>query len=535
MREQRHVSILVDIIAPRGLREAGLQQRAPDDRPVLLSPAARDPLCAPGTLDQLLQLCADGGCSLQGRLVQRMLPRKGPLVRVLLPLREDVQQGEVVSIVVEQAPRRRRHLSARAGGDEEGHLRRQHRDDAQHLRDALELRGNEQAEGVQGVDGQRRQLLADGRERVGPVERPDAAEEVGGLHQGLLWRLVHKWEARDLFDAQGLELQVHGGHLAAQDLRGRLRRHPAQLRLRVEPVGLARRLAARAPGPLARGGLGCFHQLQHLNTSLWMTDLELYKARVHHISDAGDGDGGLRDVRGEHDLAAAGGRGLEDQLLLVEGQRGVDGPDNQVVYSVRRRQRGRYRTIASIRRYGKRLLRLLSPPLRENLALLLQQPRQTVDVLLSRKEDQHVARWTHEVQLEHRHEGGLQVVRLRGGSVVELDGVLPPRHVHEVRALRTAEELDERMRVERCGHHHDFQGRAIVQCALDKPQQHVRVDAPLMGLVKHDNTAAAQAILACRLANEHAISHILHARLFGSLIGETHMIPDQAANTTVHL
>lgn len=43
------------------------------------------------------------------------------------------------------------------------------------------------------------------------------------------------------------------------------------------------------------------------------------RAAVHHVDDVVDGDGGLGDVGGQDDLPDAGGRPLEDVLLVHHG------------------------------------------------------------------------------------------------------------------------------------------------------------------------------------------------------------------------
>lgn len=62
-----------------------------------------------------------------------------------------------------------------------------------------------------------------------------------------------------------------------------------------------------------------------------MADLELHEAAIDDVADARDRNRRLRDVRREDHFPAARRRGLEDELLEVEGQRGEDGPDDEVL------------------------------------------------------------------------------------------------------------------------------------------------------------------------------------------------------------
>ena len=77
--------------------------------------------------------------------------------------------------------------------------------------------------------------------------------------------------------------------------------------------------AARAAAALASVGAGDEHVLEAAHAAQGVVAVLLHAPRVHHEPDVVDGDGGLRDVRGQHHLAHAAGRSLEHQSLVLGG------------------------------------------------------------------------------------------------------------------------------------------------------------------------------------------------------------------------
>ena len=72
-------------------------------------------------------------------------------------------------------------------------------------------------------------------------------------------------------------------------------------------------------------GAGAAHPLlqQQLHAGVGIVPVLFTFAGVHHVDDVVDGDGRLRDVGGDDDLAIRPRRVFEDHLLLRRGQRGV--------------------------------------------------------------------------------------------------------------------------------------------------------------------------------------------------------------------
>mmetsp|Transcript_35896 Transcript_35896/g.91391 ORF Transcript_35896/g.91391 Transcript_35896/m.91391 type:complete len:201 (-) Transcript_35896:1078-1680(-) len=200
----------MDLVPACRLHEAAFQQRPAHDVVVLGTATAADGLHAPSLLDEILQLPSDGRGALQGCVIQRMLAREALLVGSLLPHRVGGQQAQVVAISMQHRLGLRSQLFLLPiGSDKHRRVGRDHGNDAEHLRCAAELQGNQQAIGIHRVDGKHCQLLSDFRQRVLVVQRTQPSEQVRRLHQGFLRRTVHKGKIQDILDAESLELQVH--------------------------------------------------------------------------------------------------------------------------------------------------------------------------------------------------------------------------------------------------------------------------------------------------------------------------------------
>eukprot|EP00958_Prasinococcus_capsulatus_P012908 scaffold1311_cov323-Prasinococcus_capsulatus_cf.AAC.2 len=119
---------------------------------------------------------------------------------------------------------------------------------------------------------------------------------------------------------------------------------------------------------------------------------------INDVANAGDGDGGLRDVGGEDGLAVSGLGRLEHVHLLLGRQGGVELQHLQ-------------------------LRALLGQPLQP----VLHESVHRLDLLLPGQEDEHVARRLFQVDLQQRRQRRVQDVLLRALRVVHLR---PRRRTH---------------------------------------------------------------------------------------------------------
>ena len=165
-------------------------------------------------------------------------------------------------------------------------------------------------------------------------------------------------------------------------------------------------LAACTAGALPRVGLGDGDDEKRLQSRGGLRDANLHHARVHHVLDPADGHRRLCDVGRQDHLARVRRRGREHHQLLVRRQGSVQRVDLLVRQS---------------RRADEQWVGVL----REELELLLQQQRQRLDLLLAREEHQNVARGHVQMQLEHRDQRRLDIVRLGRGRVATRQSLGP--------------------------------------------------------------------------------------------------------------
>ena len=98
----------------------------------------------------------------------------------------------------------------------------------------------------------------------------------------------------------------------------------------VVPVAFARAGSAGPTCSLAGRGLGDGGDHQRVHANLAVVHLLLGKAGVHHIVDAVNGERGLSNVGGDDALSRTRGRRVKDPGLLLVGQGGVDGQDDEL-------------------------------------------------------------------------------------------------------------------------------------------------------------------------------------------------------------
>mmetsp|Transcript_51401 Transcript_51401/g.159378 ORF Transcript_51401/g.159378 Transcript_51401/m.159378 type:complete len:415 (+) Transcript_51401:305-1549(+) len=274
-------------------------------------------------------------------------------------------------------------------------LHREHGNNGHDLVAAPEVHGRQQHLGELRLHGELRHLPPQLRQEALVVQGAQGPEGLHGVDHGLHRRGVHEVEGQHVVDAHGLQQQDHVREVCALDLRDGRGQHLVPVGdLRVEPVALAGASAPSPTRPLPRVGLADGRDQERVHTRLGIVHLDLGHAGVDHEVDAVNRQGRLRDVGRDDALPTARRRGLEDHGLHLGGQRAVHGQDDE----------GR-------RAHGLKFLH----PLVENLAC-------SVDLLLSRQEHEDIAGWLREVNLQHGHQRGLDVVLLGVLRVEDLNG-----------------------------------------------------------------------------------------------------------------
>ncbi|SIJ67948.1 Uncharacterised protein [Mycobacteroides abscessus subsp. abscessus] len=191
------------------------------------------------------------------------------------------------------------------------------------------------------VDGQDRELPA-GRsdpDRAGLVrlEGTEFGEQCAPVADGLGIGRSEEREAEDLLVARGESevghLEDDAGEVGAQDLRVGELGPGCEVGLRVEADADALARSARPSLALVRARLRDPLDRQPLHAGAVRIPGDPGGADVDDVLDAGHGQGGLGDVRGEHD--ARPGVRLEHLLLLAGGETGEERDDLPVAQSLR--------------------------------------------------------------------------------------------------------------------------------------------------------------------------------------------------------
>lgn len=329
---------------------------------------------------------------------------------------------------------------------EERRLDRGHGGDAQHLVGAAVLRGVphlcESAATYRTCHHRRErrlgELLAERQEPsvlVERLQRREVRERLGDVRGRRRGR--HVLEARDVVDAERLELQHVQRHVDAHELGDVGARQRAVRGLGVQAQALARRRASSAASALLRGGLGHRHSRQDVDAARRVEVPPLCVPGVDDEAHAVDGDARLGDVGREDDLAGAARRRRPHGVLVVGGQARVQ---RQELH----RQRAARRGGRAVREPLHRVLDLVAPG----------------------EEEEQVARRLAGVPRPRRLDGGGDVVTHGRGSVRDLDGVGAPldrEHLRDGRvgAKGGVKEARERLGVDRRAGQHDAQLGAL--------------------------------------------------------------------------
>ena len=325
---------------------------------------------------------------------------------------------------------------------------------------------------------------------LGHLYGPQLFEELDPVADAFVRWPVDEGEIGDIPQAQGDHAQHDFGQIGAQDLRGGEARAVFVVRLAVEadadPVGHP----AAAPGALVAARLADGGHGQGRGATARRIAGDARQARVHHVADPGDGDGGLGHVGGHDDLAP-GARGKDPQLVGGR-QPGKEGQD----------------------RLG-------------TAAAGFQQLHGVADILFGGHEDQHVAPGPAAADAVHRGRGGLHVGgRFIAGPVFQ--GL--PAYRDRVGAARN---LDNRSVAEGRGEFAGIDGSrgddqlqipAAFEQGAQQPQGEIDVQAPFVGLVHDQGVVCRQAAVALGLGQQDPVGHDLDVGLGAGAVGKADLV-----------
>ena len=270
-------------------------------------------------------------------------------------------------------------------------------------------------------------------------------------------RRRHEIKARDLIDAQRLELEDVHRQVALHELR-RITR--SQRLVIIQTQALTRRRSPSAPSALRRRG----SRETHLGQRVPVPHLGI--PRIDDVPDAIDRHARLCHIRRHDHLALPRRPRTQRDALLLRRQRRIQ----------------RHGVHASVR----------------------QRLHHALNLVLPRHEHQHIPRRRRLVQRHDRmHAGRHDIVRRR--RVRHLDGVRAPLYSHDGRSRPTRIQVPQHaLRFERRTRHDNPQRRPPPPDLLQHGEQQVRVRAPLMRLVDHHDAISMQQRIPHALAKEHA-------------------------------
>ncbi len=291
----------------------------------------------------------------------------------------------------------------------------------QHLGDAAETVRLEHHPCESGVHGEPHELAAEWGQASTATDPqgPQLLEEGDAVTHAAAVRRVDEGERRDVPQPDRGHLQDHGGEVGAQDLRVGELRPGLEVVLGVQPDADAVRDTAAPAGPLPRGGLRDRFDRQTLHLGAQAVPRDAGLPGVDDVPDAWDGQGGLRDVRGQHDTAP-GVRG-EHAVLLRRRQSRVQRKD-----LCRPERPGPHRVSQSVCGVA-------------DLALTRQEDEDVTGALALELADRVDDRG-HLVAVGVGRRVPLRGVRVDDGAVAHLDGVRPTRHLDHGRVAEVLAE-----------------------------------------------------------------------------------------------
>ena len=310
-------------------------------------------------------------------------------------------------------------------------------------------------------------------------------------------RRLEPGEPRDPGESGAVQLECGTREIGALDLGHLERAARVVIVLRVQPHDATGARAARATGALGTAGAADRLDLQRRQAGPRRVARDPREPAVDHRDDALDRHRGLGNVGREDHLALL--RRPHRAVLLVGGEVAVKGQDREVEY-------------------------------RGDLGEVLGDP---ADLAGAGEEHQDVA--VELVLREPAYRGRdllaeLAIVGLL--RVLDRDG---ERAAFRADDRRIAEELRDRLGVERRRHHErDQLGPARPQ-PLDQREREVAIEVTLVELVDHDAADAAQLGMGEQPAGQHALGHELDPGRRRDLAIEPHLVADLAPEVAATL
>ncbi len=353
------------------------------------------------------------------------------------------------------------------------------------------------------VDRQLRELATEGGEFAPRVDGRELVQQLVAVGNGAGAGRLEKRKRRRLAQVERGHAQDDRCQGRAQDLGVGEARSGLEILLAIEPHAHARRDPAAATGPLLRGRLRDFLDLQQRHLVAQRIAAHPRHARIDDVVDARHGERRLGDVGREHDAPAA--ARSEHALLFGDRQPGVE------------RQ---HLDVACIRPAGE---------------ASAQQVGRFADLALAGEEDQDVAR----AGAPQVFRGGddpllerLLVVALVTGQrpVAQLHRIGAPRDLdHRGGPIGTAEVPGEALGIERRRGDEELQVRAPGQQLLQVSQQKIDVEAALVRFVEDDRVVRGEQPVALRFGEQDAVGHHFDVGVRAGAIGEADLEADGAA------
>ena len=153
-------------------------------------------------------------------------------------------------------------------------------------------------------------------------EGAEFVQQRQGILDRLGFRRIEKGEALDVAEAERPHLQHHRSEVHSLDFRFGVSWARRVVRFGVEANAQTRADSPATAPALVGAGLGNGFDGQPLQLGAVAVAVDARLAGVHDKADVGHGDGGFRDVGGEHDAPL--GTRLKHPLLVVGGKAGVE-------------------------------------------------------------------------------------------------------------------------------------------------------------------------------------------------------------------
>ena len=338
----------------------------------------------------------------------------------------------------------------------------------------------------------------------GLIQRPQAREQIPGGGELRRRRRIQPLERRPVGAAPAGELEGERRQVRLEDLR---RREGGEGGLRALAPGTKAHPRRGAPGAALALLGGRARDALHLEPSHAAARIEAgaaHQARVHHRAHARDGEAGLGEIGGEHDLAAPRGIGGERAVLGLEGEIAVERHE----------------------RTGGRIERGAECGL------------DAADLTRAGEEHEHVAGGFGERTPHQLHHAPLGRIGAGGGAagqerqarccVVRRHRVSAPRAAHQRCPL---EEPRHRGAVEGRRHHQDLQLRVQVRARIEGERKaQVRLQAALVELIEDHRRDALERGIILQPARQHPLRQHLQAGRGRDARVLAHAVTDGAAH-----